>query len=522
MLIVHRFRSPLRTVLGLGVVVAIAGAAGFVRPGGSAVTAQTPPTGAVPPMAIGMNLGSMNYWSQEFPFADIIKSSEIRVVTRQGWLEPRGQIPLDARDRPINVAAGTRLAVIIKSGGGDRLPSGTYDCRMSPGWSLGGSPGNVISGNPSRFVMRVLPSPSTAPVRLMLVATAARASLAELACTNRSVPGGAVFNPVFLNDNRPFGVIRFMDWQRTNNQPAVDWSSRTTPASFSQISDKGVAVEHMVALANELRADPWFTQPLDASDEYYQRFAEYVRDNLAPGQRVYVEVSNEVWNGIFDQNKRATRLGKARYPTASDRDANDFYYADRVRAVMTIWARVFAAQPNRLVRVLATQAGSELHPNAALSHANTARYVDALAIAPYFGPPSGRPWGSGDVTEYLINHGAEFVDRAIQHSLKSKQVANRFGLKLITYEGGPAFVSRQPSVRDAFERAERDQRLYGIYMGFLRRWKAEVGGLYVAYDSVKLQWGHRTYTGQPLSQAPKARALVDFMRDNNINPGRVR
>lgn len=477
-------------------------------------------TGPVAPMQVGMNLGMMTYWSQEFAFADLVKASSLTVVTAGGWKPAEGLIALDARGYPRDVPQGTRLVAILKSGGGDRLPAGSYDCAISPGWTVKGSPAARISGGGERFTMVVAPAQSSARLSLELTPRGPRASLDALSCRNRAAAPGQDFAPDFLSDTRPFAVLRFMDWMKANHEPTSDWNARTTPRSFSQAGNGGVAIEHMVALANAQRADPWFCLPLEASDAYIREFASYVRDHLAQGRRAYVEVSNEVWNTQFLQSKRATQRGQELYPGEDPQVANDYYYADRVRATMAIWNEVFRGQERRIVRVLATQAGSTRRPTAALGHKDTARFVDALATAPYFGPDRGEPPAGVDATEYLLDNGARFVAKAVTHGVTSRTVAARFGLSFITYEGGPAYVSFRPSMAAAFARAEHDPRMYDIYTGFLQRWQREVGGLYVAFDSVSSRFGHRLYAGQPLSEAPKMRALLDFMRTERLNESR--
>ena len=478
-------------------------------------------TAPVPPMQIGMNLGAMNYWSQEFAFADLVKASALMVVEADGWKPAEGRVSLDANGFPQDVAKGMRLMVVLKSGGGDRVPAGRYDCRMSPGWQVRGGGAAKTSGDGERFTLAIDQAPGAGRATLELTPRGERATLTALSCRNRAAAAGQDFNPSFLADTRPFAVLRFMDWMKTNNQPPLEWPTRTTPGAFTQAGPRGVAIEHMVALANAQRADPWFCLPLEAPDDYYRAFATYVRDHLDGDRRAYVEVSNEVWNTMFAQSKRATARGLELYPGETPIVANDYYYADRVRAVMTIWRDVFRARPSRIVRVLATQAGSTRRPTAALSHENTAKFVDALAIAPYFGPDRGEPPKGVDATDYLLSHGSAFVDKAIVRGQKSRAVAASFGLPLIAYEGGPDYVSFRPSLKAAFAKAEHDPRMYGIYTEFLGRWQREIGGLYVAYDFVNQRFGHQLYTGQPLADAPKMRALVDFMRREKLNDGRA-
>ena len=479
------------------------------------------PTGSVPPMEIGMNLGSIVYWSQEFRFNDIIQSSGLSMISPDGkWGDISG-LKLDSTGHPIDVPAGTGLAVSIKSGGGDRLPGGTYNCVISPGWIVRSSSAGPMTANGTQFQLSVSTAPSRTGLRLQLSPLRATASLKQLSCRDKTAPPGEIFRSAFLDDNRPFTVFRFLDWMKANNQGRLSWATRTTPDSFSQMNPNGVAVEYMVQLANEMNSDPWFTLPLEADDDYYRQFALYVRDHLKKDRRAYVEVSNEVWNRSFKQSRDASAAGALRYPSATPADANSFYYADRVRAVMAIWSDVYKGQMPRIVRVLAQQAGSTNRAEASLSHENTAHFVDALAIAPYFGPPGGEPPRDVDAVEFLIANGPRYVQHAVEKGVKSKAVADHYGIRLITYEGGPDYVSFRPSMKDAFAKAEQDPRMYGIYTDFLNRWKTQVGGLFMPFMSVAERYGHKLYTGQPLSEAPKMRALVDFIRANHLNGGRV-
>ena len=477
----------------------------------------------VPRMSVGMNLGMLNYWSQEFPFIDIIDGASIKVVDGQNeWQDAKGLISIAPGGYPMNVPIGTKLVVIIKSGGGDRLPTGSYDCTISPGWDVQASAVARMRSRRGGFVLEVMSAPAKGGLYFKLTPRGRQASLTDFSCRSVGERAKDIFNSAFLTDTRPFNVIRFMDWMKANKKHRMNWRERTTPESFSQAAIEGASVEYMVALANQVNADPWFTLPLQADEEYYRSFATYVRDNLRRDRKAYVEVSNEVWNRIFLQSKIAIAEGKRLYPEATDSEANDYFYADRIRAVMQIWMKVFKGHEARIIRVYATQVGSRQHPRVALSHKDTASFVDSMAVAPYFGPDKGKPDRGADATEYLLTHGNEFVDAAIRRALVSKEVATQFGLPLISYEGGPDYVSFNPRLKEAFQRAEHDPRIYNIYKTFLRRWRDEVGGLYVAFDSVNQRFGHKLYTGQPLEQAPKMRALIDFIHENGMGKDNAR
>jgi hypothetical protein len=109
------------------------------------------------------------------------------------------------------------------------------------------------------------------------------------------------FRNEYLEHLKNFSVLRFMDWTATNDNQVVNWSDRTKLTDARQSSGKGVAWEYVVQLANQLDKDVWINVPANASDDYIQNLATLMRDQLEPDRVVYVEYSNEVWNGIFDQ-----------------------------------------------------------------------------------------------------------------------------------------------------------------------------------------------------------------------------
>ena len=471
----------------------------------------------VPQTQVGMNLGSPSYWSSEWAFDDIIQSTGTLLVGA-GWTPLNGQVPVDPAGHPFNVPAGTMLHVMVQSGS-PRLPIGSFRCHISPGWDVRVFGDWTKDGTGTDFRMVVTKPVSVTGIALTLTSRSARAALTELSCRADAPSRQArIFNPAFLDDNHRFGVIRFMDWMRTNNAPTRDWSKRPTPASFSQAGEQGVALEHMVALSNRLGADPWFTLPFNADRHYYESFAKYVRDHLAPGRKTYVELSNEVWNTMFVQGRESQRLGRVRYPGLAASQAGDFYYADRVRELMAIWSDVFRGQETRLVRVAASQAVNPARAEALLEHNNTWRSVDALATAAYFGKSIENidPEGGSRVGAVFAN-GPKMVEEAIAYDRTAKRIAFMHNLRFISYEGGPSFQSYRGDLRHDALAVNQDERIHDMYALFLRRWQHDIGDLLMVFDSVSTpgpggSFGHRTYTGQPLIDAPKARAVDEFMR----------
>ena len=86
------------------------------------------------------------------------------------------------------------------------------------------------------------------PIRDIVVVRADRAA---------ALAAGAMFNPDWLARQRGVKGVRFADWMATNGSTLIRAADRPLPGDYTYAS-AGVPVEVMLALANELHADPWF------------------------------------------------------------------------------------------------------------------------------------------------------------------------------------------------------------------------------------------------------------------------
>ena len=85
--------------------------------------------------------------------------------------------------------------------------------------------------------------------------------------------------------------------------------------------------------------------PHEASPEFWTSLAQLVFHTLDPGLRVYVEWSNEVWNGSFPQNAYAMTHGQSLGLAGSDPAAA--YYVYQAVRVYEAFEAVFGAGRNR-------------------------------------------------------------------------------------------------------------------------------------------------------------------------------
>jgi hypothetical protein len=475
---------------------------------GAGPVAPPPPAPPPPPVrgseVIGINVGELWFYSGERDFMNLLKNDEWRSARADGWVSMApGQVAEDGTVKwvspgekaviMLNQPAQTANPVTIRCtylGTGTVVPGGgitqirQLDHAVEFNWQ--------VNGTDRANVWLALESTNTAdPVR-------------NMDCREADADKNKLFADEFLASLQPYGVIRFLGWQVPNLTTETNWASRTLPSRFSR--GNGASVEHMLALTNQLNADPWFHMPYAADEEYITKFAQYVHDNLRAGRRVYVELGNEVWNGQFRDSNIAAQEGLAAGLSDNPFQAQLRRYAQKSKYVHAIWARVFADRPNQLVRVVSSQHGNPWTAETILEFEDTANHVDALATAPYFFISST---DGNTVDELLLALGAN-ADAQIQRALENKAVAARFGKRHITYEAGQHLIWADVALNASIQ---RHPRMEEIYTRYLERWRNEVGDLMVLFSATSPisqwgAWGIREYGGQPLSETPKRRAVL--------------
>lgn len=335
-------------------------------------------------------------------------------------------------------------------------------------------------------------------------------------CREADADRNAVFDPTFLANLSRFSTVRFIKWQSAvEANTTVRWATRTSAAKGKVKGSDGIALEYMVMLANQAKVNPWFNMPWNADDEYIRKFAEYVRDNLDPKLVVYVETSNEVWNYMYKVTTQARDEGVAEglYPSDSNM-AMLKRYAEKTGQVMDIWSSVFAGKMNRLVRVASSQNAVTFGSKQVLGFRDTAKKIDALATAPYF----NLTIKAGAVTpatidQFFTKTVMPKVDSTLDVAKDQKALAQKYGLRYLTYEGGQHFIASTDV--NMLKMIERDPRMAKAYTRYLTRWQKEFGDQLILFADIAPvnqygAWGLQEYIGQPLSEAPKAQAVELF------------
>jgi hypothetical protein len=334
--------------------------------------------------------------------------------------------------------------------------------------------------------------------------------------------GTLLFNPAFLDRMRSYSVLRFMDWMQTNNSFVKTWLQRT-PVSYSTwATANGAPPEVMIALANVLGANPWFTIPHQADDAYVNALAQLAKSTLSPGLRVYVEHSNEVWNTTFQQSGYVAQRGGLQY------------HAQRSRAIGQIFKS--ALGDARVVAVLGAQAANPWTARQGLDYLrqNMGTYgslgVDAVAIAPYFGfavdPGAAAQYTAMTLDQLFTLARSTMLPQAQAYTASYRSLAAEFNVNLIAYEGGQHLVGYMGAENDAtlstlFDAFNRDPRMKQLYLDYLQGWRREGGELFVHYTDIGRytkwgRWGALEYLAQPRISAPKYDALQSFIEQNPV------
>ncbi|MDI6027526.1 hypothetical protein QBK99_15140 [Corticibacterium sp. UT-5YL-CI-8] len=450
---------------------------------------------------LGMNLAPVTYWSTEHPFSNLaLSASPWRLQEINGPFRWDLELPPSTADGyPLLVPAGHLLETfLIFTPRREHLPDTltvTYEGRGLIEYVAGGE---LVSREPGRDIIRILPTNGAVIARLM--STSTDTPLRDVRVLDGEGDASERFRPAFLDRLSSMSVLRFMDWMDTNNSKVSKWEQRPAADRYSQ-AEGGVAIEIMVELCNRLAIAPWFTLPHLADDDYVRRFAELVKGSLRPELPVYVEYSNEVWNWLFEQSQYAGREGMRLGLSGNVYEAGLRFYSQRSSEVMAIWEDVFGADRERVIGVYAAHGVNAWSSEVVLSWKDAMKHADLLAIAPYFGGGMGNRDNAPTVAQWSLDKLFEALEAEVDGEnrdviQRQAELAKRLGVPLVAYEGGQHLVGNSGTAADEtlhrlFAEANRDPRMGELYRRHMDHWRDAGGGIYALFHSMSQnsQWG---------------------------------
>lgn len=265
-----------------------------------------------------------------------------------------------------------------------------------------------------------------------------------------------VFRKEFLDAISIFSCIRFMDWTHTNNNGPSSWSaSNYTTWNDRQKPDvfpysNGAPWEAVMDLINLTGKDIWINIPQAANDDYVTQLATLMKDRLRSDVNIYLEYSNEVWNGSFNQydyNYSAVLNSPddadIRTSTSFDDRRRARRAAKRVIRIGQIFKNVFGvtlASRTRIRPVFAWQIGGWLPwYEDVLNWINSTygapkNYIYGIASAPYFND-SG--FGSTETPQQIVARMSANSDANLTAIKTLAQYAASWNILHLQYEGGP-------------------------------------------------------------------------------------
>lgn len=547
--------------IGLASLVSVFGLAGNAQ-SATASNAKSP---------LGINLVEMNYYNPEQPFLNIFKTSGVSRSTPSGWSThslmdfntgEAAYLQLDANGYPTTLKASsadphspqlfTSVGVLLErelpnSNGGSGLPyrAGRYVVLYDGQGTLEyRSDAALVSSSAGRDIINVR-TPTGGGIDLRITATDPNHTgnyihnIRVVKAEEESLlVAGNVFEPAFLSLLQNFHVVRAMQWLGIDSAGGLltNWADRPVPSDAGW-GGNGVPLEAVLQLCNSVGADCWLNVPHKANNDYITQMAVLAHANLATSQKVYIEFSNEVWNGIYAQAGYAAAQGQAQWPNAGviPFAYNRSWYGMRTAQMCDIWKSVWGADSSRVVCVLGAQSGNSGTATQALDcplwtgsgNAPCSNHkIDAIAVAPYFGffqiQKSSLAAVDGGHAQ-LFQEIGNILPQVAKAEVQDKTSLASYNLPIIAYEGGQSLVSNDPAVLSLYIAANRDPRMDAAYTTAFKDWKANGGQIYVVFADIYKpsqygEWGALESfldTVSPLSNAPpKWQAIQNFISGN--------
>ncbi len=478
---------------------------------------------------LGINLAGPVDWNTELPVVDVFRLSRTWISQRNGKSWGKGPaLKTDENGWVTHLEPNCAADAMICTIEGGHFPSGRYTVLYEGegAFRFKGS-AKIVKQSPGRMEIEI--DSKRGGFYLHLTEVNPQNYIRNI---HVIMPGfennwrDNLWHPEFLRRWKGFACLRFMDFMHTNGSTIKTWSDRPTIEDATW-TPHGFPVEMLCDLANRLECDAWFCMPHAADDEFVREFAMKVKAHLDPERKVYIEYSNEVWNGIFAQNKYAAKRGQELGFAEKPWEAAWKFTGYRSKQIFRIWRDVFRDN-DRLVRVLATQSANPFVTQQVAEFQNAWRSADALAIAPYFGwnvkPDEAPAVLEGGIEGVLAHLEKESLPKAFDAMRKQKKLADKMKLQLICYEAGQHLVGLQSAqhnrqLTELLKAANQHPKMGELYTRYLDGWAQGGGGLMCIFSSVSGwgksgSWGLLAYADDDPADSPKFSAVIEWARDH--------
>ncbi len=364
------------------------------------------------------------------------------------------------------------------------------------------------------------------------------------------------FTDAIKNFLTRFQAIRFMDTTGTNGSTESAWSDRTLP----QNSQQGRASwEYIIQLCNETGKDGYINIPELATDDYVTKLANLIKYGsdangniyssvqsnpvhppLNANIHLYIENSNEVWNGGFQQmhqnhDAAVAEVNAGGSPLNYDGETNEWSWAWRrialrIKQISDIFRSVFgdsAMPPNSNARfrpLLEWQYGNaqdtantglaflnNYYNNANGNHVSNPHPVNYFLYGGGGAAYSGVKDAGASTIDGMYNSGLD--DGVVNGTVVSDVTfTSTYGLHDVAYEGG--FEIGGDYLSSLQKQANVDPRAKNMEIQAQTLFTQNGGELLMYFDSTSSNYG----LAQPtvLDSTPKLQA-IDAINQNGVN-----
>jgi hypothetical protein len=273
----------------------------------------------------------------------------------------------------------------------------------------------------------------------------------------------------FLAALAPYSVLRYVEPDGADGQPVFNGNTLVT-VDAPQVDQTGMPWEYLVALANQTNTDMWINIPQGATDAYVTALAGIIKNGgtvggltypgLKPDLKIYLEYSNEVWGGIpaNETYQAAAVQNNATNQPLSTFPGNLHVYDNpdgtTTTEVYTAVGRRYLERTDEISQIFQSVLGADpthqrIRPVLGWQENNFAFYPEALDwFEHFFGPASAAFYGMGNAnywspTDYssvasiISTLGQQETAYAIPNTIDYTTLATYYGLKNVSYEGGP-------------------------------------------------------------------------------------
>jgi len=302
--------------------------------------------------------------------------------------------------------------------------------------------------------------------------------------------------------------IRFMDPLRINTIIGKSEDLLSSTEIDSVISGQGVTANlngmspYSYKRCFEIAGDrtPWLCIHANATNGQMARAVKEIA-RLANGRQVFVELSNEVWNSLFQQSAQWSNIW----------DVNMGAYLERCAEL----AKICELYPN-LLSVVGAQAGNPWWVEQSVVRIKrlvadtptTLALPRVLSVAPYFG--EGLP---ADPIVFTDGRLQQEVDKAVEQAKEATAIAHTHGMLSVAYECGPHVRDERSDTNAGV--LNRDPRMQAVLKDYLTRVAAVQDGLFyysfIDAPGTHGAWGLLENTLQATS--PKWEAFKNFLEE---------